>query len=98
MSLGFIPLFMAYEYIKNRDKYCWEYFVIALAYLISMPMVYVDFIYGNFGELDFLMQRTLIPTLYRGVLFVSGMFLMIKGLQIPYNIIIKKVRESKEKQ
>ena len=29
LGIGFIPLIMAYEYIKNRSKYPDEYFVIA---------------------------------------------------------------------
>jgi len=97
LGLGWIPLFMAFDYVKNYKERTWEYFVIGISYLIALPLVYVDFIYGDFGELNFLLQRTFVPTMYRGILFVSGGFLLIKGLQGVLTLIIKIIRKLNRK-
>ena len=97
-GLGFIPLAMAYEYIKNRSKYDWEYFAIAVSYLISIPNVYYDyFFYMNYGELNFMLERTFLSTANRGICFVSGGFLLIKGLQEIWTMIIHKINRKVEK-
>jgi len=100
LGSGFIPFIMAYEYIKNRSKYCWEYFAIAVSYLVSIPVVYYDYIvYSNMsGSFNFLFHTPgIIPFANRFVTFVSGSFLLIKGLQIPYNLIIRKLNRRTEK-
>ena len=97
--LGWIPFLVAFDYMKNYKERTWEYFVIGLSYLTALPLVYVDFIYGDFGEINFLLQRTPIPTMYRGILFVSGMFLLIRGLQQMLKtgiMIIRKVATSED--
>ena len=97
LGSGFIPLIMAYEYIKNRAKYPQEYFIIAVSYLISMPTVFYDyFIFSHRqGTLNFLFHTPgIIPFLNRFIVFVSGTFLFVKGLQEIYHII-KKIYDRK---
>jgi len=97
LGSGFIPLFMAYEYIKNRSEYCAEYFVIAVTYIVCLPVVYYDFIiYSGMKGFNFTLARWWLPFLFRGCVFVSGGFLLIKGLQIPYNLIIRKLNRKVE--
>jgi len=91
-GLGFVPLIMAYEYIKNRSKYDREYFAIAISYLISLPVVCYDYvIYSKMNGFYFTLGPSLLSKAFYFIVFVSGTFLLIKGLQIPYNLIIRKL-------
>ena len=101
LGTGFIPLIMAYEYIKHREKYCKEYLTIAIIYLLCLPIAYYDALfYKEFGEFNLIFNDGLLPYIYRGLLLVSGMFLLIKGLQVIgtslYEKIIQKKGESEE--
>jgi len=99
LGIGFIPLIMAYEYIKNRSKYPDEYFVIAVSYLISLPNVYYDyFIYSNQQGFFYTLGPGILPFLAYGILFVSGGFLLIKGLQAGYSRFFRKEMQKEEKQ
>jgi len=97
LGLGFIPLIMAYEYIKNRNEYCQEYFIIAVSYIVSLPGVYYDyFIYSHQEGFNFVLGSGVIPFLYRGIIFVSGGFLLIKGFQAIYQRIIHLLNRKEE--
>jgi len=97
LGIGFIPLAMAYEYIKNRSKYGWDYFAMAVSYLISIPVVYYDYvIYSKMNGFYFTLGPSLLSKAFYFIVFMSGGFLLIKGLQIPYNLIIRKLNRKVE--
>ena len=82
---------MAYEYIKNRKKYCQEYLIIAIIYLTCVPVVYYDyFIYSHSQGFNFTLGLGVLPFIFRGMTFVSGGFLLIKGLQEISKVVRKR--------
>ena len=101
LGLGFIPLFMAYEYIKNREKYCREYRIIAIIYLLCLPVVYYDALfYKDFGVFNWVLSDGLLPWIYLRIIVITGMFLLIKGLQVIgsglYEKFIQKEGDAKD--
>jgi len=96
-GIGFIPLIMAYEYIKHRDKYCKEYLIISIIYLLCLPLAYYDALfYKDFGEFNLIFNEGILPYIYRGFLFVSGTFLLFKGIQELYHGIIHLINKKTE--
>jgi len=97
LGIEVIPLIMAYEYIKHRENYCKEHLTIAIIYLLCLPIAYYDALfYKEFGEFNLIFNDGLLPYIYRGLLFVSGTFLLIKGIQEIYSILRTRFFQKKE--
>ena len=91
LGIGFIPLIMAYEYIKNRDKYSKTKVGTALGYLLGLPILCYDYyVLGDGTGFIFTMGEGFFSWSYRTMMFAFGMSLLYMGLEEIY-IFLKQV-------
>ena len=94
IGLGFIPLYMAIHYIRNRAKYSWEYIAISVVYIIGIPVVYYDyFIYSNRDGLKLILADNIIAFIASKLYLSFALFLLYKGLRYGYSHFFRKEEE-----